>query len=190
MPARVAKLTSFGVGLLLHDEARLLEDLANIGVELGEPLPEFGVFARVLVDLVDGIDDGLEGSAVGETFEERPELVLGFLVRRVGPEVASLVAGLPGDALGVTTVRFGETEEELDRVRVVAVPLLLDNDLLEPVDEPVAALLRELVLEVVLGVVASLASALLVLFGDLGTTKRDQSSSSWQEEVIPGDSPC
>lgn len=165
--ALLAERAGLAVALLLHDEAGLLERLADKAVELAEPAPQRRVVLRVDVDLVDGVEDGLHRGAVGEALEQGAELGLGLLEGRVGPDVGTLVGAIAGDAFGVDLVRLEEAEEGLDGVLVVAVALLLHDDLFEAVDEPVAALLRELFIGVVLDVAADLAGALLVLLGDL-----------------------
>jgi hypothetical protein len=57
-------------GGVLHDESLLLKAPTDVGVELLEPVLEFGVTVRILVDLVDRIYQVIERSAVGETLKE------------------------------------------------------------------------------------------------------------------------
>ena len=134
----------------LHDVARLLEALAHVLVELAEPAAELAVVLRVGVDLVDRVPDGLHRGAVGEALEEGAQLVRRLLEVVVVADRRGVAAALLAGLLGLDLVVLGAVEEEVDRLLVVLVALVLDDDLLEAVDEPVATLLGELVVEVVL----------------------------------------
>lgn len=67
--ALVVKLVVLLGGLVLEDEALLLQALANVGVEVLEETSELGVFVGVTVDLVDRVEEIIHGSAVGEALK-------------------------------------------------------------------------------------------------------------------------
>lgn len=112
--------------------------------------PETLIVLGVSVELVDRVPDGLHRAAVGEALEEGAELGRRLLEVVVVADGAGRAARLTRRLLRLNLVVLGAVEEEVDRLLVVLVALVLDDDLLQAVDEAVATLLRELVVEVVL----------------------------------------
>ena len=191
--ARLAELAALAGRLVLEDISRLDEALADVLRQLVEPVAELRVVVGVGVERVDSVKDGVHRAAVGEALEERLELGVGLLEGRVLGDGADRVAALVGEVLRMALVGVGLVEEEVDGVVVVVVLgkgergrrvnilaragetdsrrlkthlLALDDDLLEPVDELLAALLRELLVEELLGAVALLAGLVaLVVVG-------------------------
>lgn len=68
--AVVVELVPLVVAAVLEDEALLLESLANEVVDALEPVAELWVLVGVLVNLVDGLNEVIEGGVVGETLEK------------------------------------------------------------------------------------------------------------------------
>ncbi len=165
--AGLGELTSLRVGIVLHDVTGLLETLADVGVEATEPVLELGVVVGIGVELVNGINDGLSGSTVGEALDKTTESGLGSGNVALGTNVLGAVGGLVGDVGGVALVLLEEVEEVVHSILVVLVTLALNYDLLEAVIELVATLLRELLLQVVGSLVLVLLGEILVLLGDL-----------------------
>lgn len=165
--AGLGELTSLRVGLILHDEAGLLEHATDVGVEALEPVLELGVVLGVGVDLVERIKHGLGATAVGETLDKATERALGGSDVTFATDPTGVLLDLTVDVGGVTLVLLERGEEVLHRVLVVAVTLAFDDDLLEAEDELVTTLLGELFLDVVLGLVEMLLGEILVLLRDL-----------------------
>ena len=145
---------------------------------------------RIVDELVDGIDDGLEAAAIGEALEERAQFAGGLLERVVGSELLVRVLGMIGDGASMRSVLLQEIEEPTDRLLVVLVLLALDDDLekalgrtnedyrdtylLATVDELVTALFREVFLtqetlsavNLILSILLLVICAIFVLLGN------------------------
>ena len=180
LSARVAKVLSILVALILHDVAFLLDDSSSVRRGVVPPLSELGVVLSIGVETIDGIKDGLHRGVVGKSLEEDSELHLGILVGRVGSDSESLVGTLAGDVLCSALVLLSYVKEEVDGLVEVIMLLLLDKDLckqklevstgatgcdakgkghtLQSVDESILSLFRELVLQVVDSLVLLLLS--------------------------------
>jgi len=92
-----------------------------------EPGSEFRVVLRVGVKLVDGVEDSLHRSAVGESLEESAELVLSALVVGVVANRSNSSSGLLAGLLRLNLVVFGLVHEEFDSLLVILVALLTRN---------------------------------------------------------------
>ncbi len=68
-------------GRVLHDEALLLQTLADEVVELAEPVLQLPVVVGITVDGVDGVHDVVEGGVVGESLDQGLEISQRWSVR-------------------------------------------------------------------------------------------------------------
>ena len=59
---------------ILHNIALLLEALANVCVNLLEPVFQLRILVSIAINLVDGIEEGIEGSGIGETLDDCLEI--------------------------------------------------------------------------------------------------------------------
>jgi hypothetical protein len=127
--ARVAELIRLAIALRLEDEAGLEKRLADVAVDLLEPLAELGVLARVLDEDVRGVPHDVRARAVREACEQVAELTTGGVEALVGAELVVAVLAMAGDGLRVASVLLDVAEEPLDGLLVVVVLLAFDDDL-------------------------------------------------------------
>ena len=73
--AGLADLTTLVVAPVLENEARHKEHVAGVRVDAAPPLAELLVIARIVDEVVDGVEDRIEALVVGEALEERAELL-------------------------------------------------------------------------------------------------------------------
>ena len=73
-----ANLVTVGVALWFENVSWLEEDLASVLINLLEPAPQLLVPVRVVVQRIDRVLDLVHTPAVGESFEERPQLPSGL----------------------------------------------------------------------------------------------------------------
>lgn len=177
--SRFLELASVLVALLSHNVSLLLEDSSDIRAKVAPPVSELGVFTRISVENINGINDGLHRGVVGESLQENAELHLGIGIDRVSADVHALSGTLILDVGSTALVSLENINEEIDSVIIVIVLLLFDDDLckntrrkkgemsectrlamieygvkfrptLQSVDELVTSLLWELLLSIVL----------------------------------------
>lgn len=68
-----ADLAAFGVALGFEDVSWLEENFAGVLIDLLEPVPQFLVPIRVVVQHIDRVLDLVYTPSVGEPFEKRPQ---------------------------------------------------------------------------------------------------------------------
>jgi NTP pyrophosphatase (non-canonical NTP hydrolase) len=127
--ARVAERVRLVVARGLEDEAGLEQRLAEVVVDLGEPLAELGVVARVLDEVVRGVPDDRGRGAIREAREELAQLAAGLVERAVITELVRAVLAVLGDGLGMARVLLDVADEPADGLLVVVVLLALNDDL-------------------------------------------------------------
>ena len=67
--AFVGQLVPFFSGTVLHNEARLLQAFADVGVDGLEPILELGVLISITVDGVDGVNQVIGRCGIGKALE-------------------------------------------------------------------------------------------------------------------------
>lgn len=68
--APVVELIPLLVRGILHDEALLLQALADVCVHILEPLAQLRILISIPVDLVYGFEEVVKGGVVGEAFDQ------------------------------------------------------------------------------------------------------------------------
>lgn len=127
--ARVVQVLAVLSGLVGENVLVLLQETTNVFACIRPPLAEVVIVLGIGVENIDGIEDGLHGSVVGETLEEDSEGHLGVGVGWVGADIATLACTLSGDILCTALVVVELVDEEIDGVVEVIMLLLFSDDL-------------------------------------------------------------
>jgi len=151
----------------LKDVSLLFQDTADVSVDTLEVVLELWITIGIGIKVIEGIEEIVHRGIVGESLNEGLEILLGSLDVAVLGDMRVLVGTVLCVGLGVVRIVLSEVEESVDSHDVILVSLDLDNHLLHSPDGLVAAVLWDLVLEVARSPVLVLASAILVLVGDL-----------------------
>jgi hypothetical protein len=159
----LADTLSMTIAVRLKDVTGLEEDLADVEIDGGEPLAERLVVASIVDEIVDGVNDDLQGHAISEAFKESAKLASRAFDVLVLHNTSSVVLAGASESAAVLNVLFNKAKKPANGFLVVVVLLALHDYLLATEDELVTTFFWEVLLrEKVFGAIELFSHGILM----------------------------